>query len=196
MVKFNPTPHKLETDFVEHPSGNVDFGQLLAPFYQEFVLTGSANNDCLIAGDLLTMKSFVSALKSYKKRFFSLPEPIHRIQINVKSILPAALFGVNEIEDNNTECVLLLQIVGTVITYYGCIKHKNGPNIVFEVSKIKISSSMQDLPGFIMQLDDLKKLSNFYNRYCVKKSNTTSNIKRKPSTTIVDLDKIINTHKP
>ncbi|KAG2190611.1 hypothetical protein INT47_001829 [Mucor saturninus] len=89
MVNFNPTPPKLETDFVEHPSGNVDFGQLWAPFYQEFVLTGSADNDCLIAGDHLTMKSIVSALKSYKKRFFSLPEPIHRIQINVESILPA-----------------------------------------------------------------------------------------------------------
>ncbi|KAI7892666.1 uncharacterized protein EV154DRAFT_601540 [Mucor mucedo] len=89
MVNFDPTPPKLETDFVEHPSGNVDFGQLWAPFYQEFELTGNADNDCLIAGDLLTMKSFVSALKSYKKRFFSLPEPIHRIQINVESILPA-----------------------------------------------------------------------------------------------------------
>ncbi|KAI7894647.1 uncharacterized protein EV154DRAFT_549049 [Mucor mucedo] len=74
-----------------------------------------------------------------------------------QDLLRLALFGVNEIEDINAECVLLIQIVGTVITNYGCIKHKNGPKIVFDVSKIKIPSSMQNLTGFIMQLDDLKK---------------------------------------
>jgi hypothetical protein len=71
----------------------------------------------------------------------------------------------------------------------------NGPKIIFEVSKVKIPSSMQDLPGFVMKLDHLKKLSQFYSRFCVKKSNTANNIKRKFSTAIVDLEKIINTHK-
>lgn len=55
---------------------------------------------------------------------------------------------------------------------------------------------MQDLPGFIMKLDDLKNLSQFYNRYCVKKYNTTNNMKRKFSIGNVELDKIINIHKP
>lgn len=53
--------------------------------------------------------------------------------------------------------------------YYGCMEHTNGPKIICEVSKIKIPSSMQDLPGFIMKLDDFKNLSQFYNCYCVKK---------------------------
>lgn len=61
MMNFDSTPPKLETDIVEHPSGNIDFGRLWVLFYQEFVLTGSVDNYCLIAGDLLTMKSFVSA---------------------------------------------------------------------------------------------------------------------------------------
>lgn len=87
-------------------------------------------------------------------------------------------------------------MLGAVITYYGCTEHTNSPKIIFEISKIKIPLSMQDLPGFIIKPDALKKLSQFYNCYCVKKHNTTNNMKRKFSIGNVDLDKIINTHKP
>lgn len=63
-------------------------------------------------------------------------------------------------------------------------------------TKMVPKSSSKFLPGFIMKLDDLKNLGQFYCRYCVKKSDTTGNIKRKSSTANVDLDKIINVHKP
>jgi hypothetical protein len=44
-------------------------------------------------------------------------------------------------------------MLGAVIIYYGCTEHTNGPKIIFEISKIKIPLSMQNLPGFIMKLD-------------------------------------------
>ncbi|KAG2203210.1 hypothetical protein INT46_008994 [Mucor plumbeus] len=87
-----------------------------------------------------------------------------------QDLLRLALFGMNEIEDSDAKCILLVQVIGAVIIYYGCTEHTNGPKIIFEISKIKIPLSMQDLPGFIMKLDDLKNLSQFYNCYCVKKT--------------------------
>lgn len=88
-------------------------------------------------------------------------------------------------------------MLGSAIIYYGCIEHEYGPKIIFEISKIKIPLSMQDLPGFIMKLDDLKKLGQFYNLYCVTKANTNNNtMKRKSPIENVNLDKIINMHKP
>ena len=44
--------------------------------------------DCLVGENLLSMKSFVNAMKSYKKRFYSLPGPIGNIQIQFVSIKP------------------------------------------------------------------------------------------------------------
>ncbi|KAI7898055.1 uncharacterized protein BX663DRAFT_269937 [Cokeromyces recurvatus] len=113
-----------------------------------------------------------------------------------QDLLRLALFGINEIENNNAKCILLVQVIGAVIIFYGCTSHTNGPKIIFEISKIKIPLSIQDLPGFIMKLDKLKKLNQFYNRFCAKICNVTNNMKRKSTIGNVDLDKIINIHKP
>lgn len=67
---------------------------------------------------------------------------------------------------------------------------------MFEIAKIKIPLSLQDLPGFVMKLDDLKKLSQFYDRCCVKKCNLNNRMKRKSSVGSIDLDKILNVRKP
>lgn len=61
--------------------------------------------------------------------------------------------------------------------------------------KFKIPLSLQELPGFIMKLDELKKLGHFYHERCIKISEI---IKRKYSSnpSNIDLDEIINRHTP
>ncbi|KAI8091078.1 uncharacterized protein B0P05DRAFT_634760 [Gilbertella persicaria] len=42
-----------------------------------------------------------------------------------QDLLRLALFGMNEIEDNDAKCILLVQVIGAVIIYYGCMEHTN-----------------------------------------------------------------------
>ena len=58
---------------------------------------------------------------------------------------------------------------GPALTVYGCAEHEYGPNIIFEIIKFKISLSLQELPGFIMRLDDLKHLGYFYHELCINR---------------------------
>ncbi|KAI8058904.1 hypothetical protein BDF21DRAFT_456040 [Thamnidium elegans] len=90
MLDFNPNEPKSDSanTFIYHPSKNKDYGQLWAPFYKPFELVDT--NDSTIIGDgLVTMKKLVNALKSYKKRFFSMNEPITSITINIQTIVPS-----------------------------------------------------------------------------------------------------------
>jgi hypothetical protein len=62
--------------------------------------------------------------------------------------------------------------IGSSLTVYGCAEHSHGPNIVFEIIKFKIPLSLKELPGFIMRLDDLKRLGYFYHELCIKRLET------------------------
>ncbi|PHZ14496.1 uncharacterized protein RHIMIDRAFT_290218 [Rhizopus microsporus ATCC 52813] len=66
-----------------------------------------------------------------------------------QDLLRLSLFGTHAIEEYNAKCILLVQVIGPAITYYGCVEHTNGSKIIFEISKIKIPLSIQD---FVMKL--------------------------------------------
>lgn len=89
MINFDPAPPKIVTDFEDHPTGNTDFGQLWAPFYDPFEISNQPDELCLVGGSLLSMKAFVNALRSYKKRLYSIPGPSKNIDIGVAFIKPA-----------------------------------------------------------------------------------------------------------
>ena len=67
----------------------------------------------------------------------------------------------------------------------------------FEVDSIEVSKSILELPGFIMKLDDIKRLINLYKLICATKEDKTNFFKRKISSrNIYKMNTIINTHKP
>ncbi|CAO3701322.1 unnamed protein product [Rhizopus stolonifer] len=135
---------------------------------------------------VINYSGFVEVKAEYKKKdAVSLHEDLLRL----------SLFGINGLEENNAKCILLIQIIGSSLTVYGCAKHAKGPKIIFEIMNFKIPLSLQELPGFIMKLDELKRLSYFYHERCVKRLET---MKRKysSSNSNIDLDEIINSHTP
>jgi hypothetical protein len=91
MVDFSPnqTTSDSANTFCYHPSKNKNFGQLWAPFYSPFKIDDSNNDDIIIGEGLISMKKFVNALKSYKKRLYSIKEPISLIHIDFQNIVPA-----------------------------------------------------------------------------------------------------------
>lgn len=84
MVNFDGTQKSTgdsSTTFEYHPSGNKDYGQLWSPFYNKFFLDEN-NGDKLVANNIISTKSFINALKSYKKRLFSLNTSISQISLD------------------------------------------------------------------------------------------------------------------
>lgn len=78
-----------------------------------------------------------------------------------------------------------------------CTQHDGGFYAVFKVDSIEIPKSILGLPGFIMKLDDIKRLANLYELFCVTKKDKTTFLKRKiPSPNIYEMNTIINTRKP
>lgn len=92
MVDFDGVQKKKgdnSSSFEYHPSGNKEFAQLWAPFYQEFKLD-KENGDSLVGGKLILKKVFINSLKSYKKRFYGLKTHISSIQIDDTQLINPA----------------------------------------------------------------------------------------------------------
>lgn len=90
MLDFNPNEVTSDSahTFVYHPSNNKEYGQLWAPFYKPFEIINGVHH--IVVGEgLTTMKKFVDALKSYKKRFYGLNNPISSFDIDIQTIVPA-----------------------------------------------------------------------------------------------------------
>lgn len=84
MVNFEGQKNKTgdnSNTFEYHPSGNKDYAQLWCPFYDEFLLDQN-NSGRQVGNNLVSIKSFTSALKSYKKRLLSLSVPVSSVDLN------------------------------------------------------------------------------------------------------------------
>jgi hypothetical protein len=77
------------------------------------------------------------------------------------------------------------------VCVYGCFDRDEGAVVVVELKEIKLPILMKGLPGFIMSLDELKKVAHFYENQCFEKRGS----KRRTSS-YINLDDIINYHKP
>ena len=75
--------------FEYHPSGNKEYAQLWAPFYNSFYMNDN-NGDSMIGGNLISMKHFINSLKAYKKRLFSINMSLKFIDIDyLQNIKPS-----------------------------------------------------------------------------------------------------------
>lgn len=98
-------------------------------------------------------------------------------------------------------CKMYLHIIfhgiGHRVIVYLCQQHDGGFYAAFEVDSIEVPKSILELPGFIMELDDIKRLINLYEFFSVPKKNTTTFVKRKMlSPNIYEINTVINTCKP
>lgn len=76
-------------------------------------------------------------------------------------------------------------------------QHDGGFYTAFEVDSIEIPKSILELPGFVMKLDDIKRLINLYELCCATKKDSRNSFKRKiPSPNVHEMNTIINTRKP
>lgn len=80
---------------------------------------------------------------------------------------------------------------------YLCTQHDSNLYIAFEVNGIDVPKSILELPGFIMQLDDIKQSISLYETLCVTRENMTTFLKRKISLpNNYEMNSITNAHKP
>ncbi|PHZ10402.1 uncharacterized protein RHIMIDRAFT_260740 [Rhizopus microsporus ATCC 52813] len=79
-----------------------------------------------------------------------------------KDLLQLCLFGVNALEQYGTICILLMQVIDPSVYAYGCFNRVEGAVVVMKLKEFKLLMSMKGLPGYIMCLDELKKVAHFY----------------------------------
>ncbi|GAA5816272.1 hypothetical protein MFLAVUS_009798 [Mucor flavus] len=112
-------------------------------------------------------------------------------------LLRLCIFGKDTIDNEDVENVVLLQAVGHRVIVYLYQQHDGGFYSAFEVDSIEVPKSILELPGFIMKLDDIKRLINLYELFCATKKDRTDFFRRKiPSPNIYEMNIIINTRKP
>ncbi|KAG2189685.1 hypothetical protein INT46_007501 [Mucor plumbeus] len=125
---------------------------------------------------------------------FAEVKPDYKKKDTVKThedLLRLSLFGMNALEEHNSKCILLMQVIGSSMYVHGCFNRVEGAVVIVELEEFKLPMSLKDLPGFIMSLDKLKKVGHFYRLQCFGKGGN----KRRASSN-VNLDDIINCHTP
>lgn len=89
-------------------------------------------------------------------------------------------------------CNLLLYFnIGSSAYVYGCFNQVEGAVAIVELKELNLPMSLKDLPGFIMTLNNLKKVNHFYHLKCFTKGDN----KRRASGNI-NPDDFINSHTP
>ncbi|KAI7856848.1 hypothetical protein BDC45DRAFT_566907 [Circinella umbellata] len=116
-------------------------------------------------------------------------------------LLRLCIFGKDTIDNEDVENVLLQAVdshdIGHRVIVYLYQQHDGGFYSASEVDSIEVPKSILELPGFIMKLDDIKRLINLYELFCATKKDRSNFFKHKiPSTNIYEMNTIINTRKP
>ncbi|KAG1137510.1 hypothetical protein G6F38_011255 [Rhizopus arrhizus] len=100
---------------------------------------------------------FVEAKADYKKK-----DTVKTHEV----FLRLSLFGMNALEEHNSKCILLMQVIGSGVYVYECFNRVEGAVVIVELKVFKLPMSLKDFPGFIMSLDELKKVDHFYHLRC------------------------------